>query len=112
MLDADRAALIAAATLAAVDFTPEMHPSANLAAHISAAGRKPAAARPARRPAPALRWALAALVIALAALLVVFRDPVAASLGRLFGYAYIPGAGFVPVDSVWVLKKSGDPGKR
>ena len=36
----------------------------------------------------------------------VFRQPVAAALGRLFGFAYIPGAGFVQVEDVRVLKNA------
>lgn len=50
------------------------------------------------------RWAWAVPVILLA-LLLVFRQPVAASLGRLFGFLYEPGVGFVPIESARVLKQ-------
>lgn len=49
-------------------------------------------------------WITAVLVVAL--LLFVFRQPVMASIGRLFGYAYMPDMGFVAVDEVRVLENA------
>lgn len=52
------------------------------------------------------RWVWVATVLVVIALLLVFRQPVIASLGRLFGYAYIPEMGFVAVDKVRVLENA------
>jgi len=43
-----------------------------------------------------MAW-IVALILALA-LLVAFRQPVMAAVGRLFGYIYIQDAGFLPAD--------------
>lgn len=55
-----------------------------------------------RRPVPRWAWIAASLVVI--ALLFTFRQPVLASIGHLFGYAYVPEAGFVAVDQVRVLE--------
>ena len=96
----DRAALRSASVLAQVDFSSELKP--NPALHER--WRKAASAGSVRENRPALRWAWALVALVVLALLVTFRQPVAAALGRLFGIAYIPGAGFVQVDAVRVLK--------
>ena len=64
---------------------------------------------PASRPVPQafplhLRWVWAALAVALLfAALFLFRQPVLAAVGRLFGYGYIPSTGFIQLDSAQVL---------
>ena len=52
------------------------------------------------------RWAWAAVILALAALLVVYRQPVMASIGRVFGYAYSPETGFINLDEIRVLENA------
>ena len=47
---------------------------------------------------------IAALFIAIV-LLNVFRQPVLASVSRLFGYVYVQDVGFLPSASTWVLKQ-------
>lgn len=62
--------------------------------------------QPERKPRPFLRIVLVGLIFlaVAAALLIPFRQPVLASLGSLFGYLYISGEGFVPIDTVRILK--------
>ena len=96
----DHAALRSASALAQADFSSELKPNAVLRERW----RKAASDVSLRRNRPALRWAWALAALVVLALLVTFRQPVAAALGRLFGIAYIPGAGFVQVDAVRVLK--------
>ena len=52
------------------------------------------------------RWALVTVVLMVALLLFVFRQPVMASIGRLFGYAYMPEVGFVAVNEVRALENA------
>ena len=61
--------------------------------------------RPAMRRLFAARavW-VAALILALA-MLVIFRQPVMAAVGRLFGYVYVQDSGFLPADSTFVLEQ-------
>ncbi len=50
-----------------------------------------------------VKWAFAATLTILLALLIVFRQPVFAAVGRLFGYIYVQDTGFLPADSTLVL---------
>ena len=52
------------------------------------------------------RWVWITAVLVVAVTLFVFRQPVMASIGRLFGYAYVPEVGFVAVDKVRVLENA------
>jgi hypothetical protein len=52
------------------------------------------------------RWAWVTVVLMVALLLFVFRQPVMASIGRLFGYAYMPEVGFVAVNEVRALENA------
>ena len=52
------------------------------------------------------RWIWATVVLVIALLLFVFRQPVIASIGRLFGYAYMPEVGFVAVNEVRALENA------
>ena len=49
------------------------------------------------------KWAWAAALLLVLALLIAFRQPVFAVVGRLFGYIYIQDSGFLPADSTLVL---------
>lgn len=91
-----QSALEPAALLNAVDFTVEARPRRDIQARW-----RQQTTRPSR---PALRWAWAGLAVALLAVLVIFRQPVMASIGRLFGFAYLPKAGFVDLDTARVLQ--------
>ncbi len=51
----------------------------------------------------AVKWAVAATLTILFALLIVFHQPVFAAVGRLFGYIYVQDTGFLPADSTFVL---------
>ena len=97
-------ALQAAALLKNMDFSAELAPQAELRARWIAQVRRLNPPRSTRRQAnPRLAW-IAALLIAIA-LLIVFRQPVLASVSRLLGYVYIPEAGFLPSATTWVLKQ-------
>lgn len=101
---AEREMLEAARRLNAVDLSGEVHPSPEQAARWKQAART--AARPAataRRPA--LRWVWAGLAVALLAVLVIFRQPVMAAVGRLFGFGYSPETGFVRLGDVRMLSR-------
>lgn len=52
------------------------------------------------------RWVWVTVVLVIALLLFVFRQPVIASIGRLFGYAYMPEVGFVAVIEVRALENA------
>ena len=52
------------------------------------------------------RWTWAAIILALVTLLVIYRQPVMASIGRVFGYAYFPETGFINLDQVRVLENA------
>ncbi len=52
------------------------------------------------------RWVWGTAVLVVALLMFFFRQPVIASIGRLFGYAYMPEVGFVAVDEVRVLENA------
>ena len=49
------------------------------------------------------KWAWVAALLLVLALLIAFRQPVFAAVGRLFGYIYIQDSGFLPADSTLVL---------
>ncbi len=51
----------------------------------------------------AVKWVWAVALTFVIALLIVFRQPVFAAVGRWLGYIYIPGSGFLPVESTLVL---------
>ncbi|MEW5829690.1 MAG: hypothetical protein AB1846_12425 [Chloroflexota bacterium] len=51
----------------------------------------------------AVKWTWAAALILVFALLVAFRQPVFAAIGRWLGYIYIPDSGFLPADTTLVL---------
>ncbi len=93
-------ALQAAALLKSLDFSAELAPPAELRSRwIARTSRRSTR----RLSSPRLAWS-AALLIAVA-LLIVFRQPVLASVSRLLGYVYIPEAGFLPSASTRVLKQ-------
>lgn len=94
-----RVTLEPAALLAAVDFSAEIHPRGGLKERWQRQSAR-------LRPRPALRWVWVGLAVALLALLVIFRQPVLASLGRLFGFAYLPQAGFVDLDQARLLQNA------
>ena len=59
-----------------------------------------------KRPARSLfavKWTWAAALILVFALLVAFRQPVFAAIGRWLGYIYVPGSGFLSAESTLVL---------
>jgi hypothetical protein len=77
----------------------EIQPNDPLRSRWAAQARHKAA-----KPFNPLRWVwIGAVVIALA-LLIIFRQPVLASVTQLFGYTYIPETGFVRLETVRVLK--------
>ena len=49
------------------------------------------------------KWAWIVAILLVLALLIAFRQPVFAAVGRLFGYIYIQDSGFLPADSTLVL---------
>ena len=49
------------------------------------------------------KWAWAAALLLVLALLIAFRQPVFAAVGRIFGYIYIQDSGFLPADLTLVL---------
>lgn len=51
----------------------------------------------------ARKWAWVAAPLLVLALLIAFRQPVFAAVGRLFGYIYLQDSGFLPADSTFVL---------
>jgi hypothetical protein len=91
-----QSALETAGLLNAADFTAEVRPRRDIRARWQQQTGRP--------PRPALRWVWAGLAVALLAVLVNFRQPVMASIGRLFGFAYLPQAGFVDLDAARVLQ--------
>ncbi|MDD5370912.1 MAG: hypothetical protein PHQ40_17660 [Anaerolineaceae bacterium] len=102
--DGSDGALEAAAWLLQVDFRSELHPRPGLPARwITGFRRLEEKPRPV---VPLLRsrwtWAALAVVLALAALFI-FRQPVLAAMGRLFGYGYLPQAGFIPLEGTRFL---------
>ena len=100
-----REALGAAQRLAAADPACDARPPLALAARWKQeAGRGYSQKLPARAGAP--RWVWAGLAVALLALLVIFRQPVMAAVGRLFGYGYTPETGFVRLSGTRVLRQA------
>lgn len=55
---------------------------------------------------PRIRWAWLATILVAVSLLIVFRQPVIASIGQVFGFTYVPGMGFVAMDQVQVLENA------
>lgn len=49
------------------------------------------------------KWAWVVALLLVLALLIAFRQPVFAAVGRLFGYIYIQDSGFLPAESTLVL---------
>ena len=84
--------------------TPEFSQALYLELQKQAAQR---ARRPSRYPSethrPRVRWAWLAAILVAVSLLIVFRQPVIASIGQVFGFTYVPGMGFVAMDQVQVL---------
>ena len=98
---ADRSALDAATHLAALDLSPESKVRHSLRTRllaIASAKTQPASSR--RTLRRLLAFGLPAVILLL---LFVFRQPVIASVSRLFGYSYLPGAGFILMDESRVL---------
>ncbi|MCE5207180.1 MAG: hypothetical protein LLG42_02600 [Chloroflexi bacterium] len=52
---------------------------------------------------PQKTWAIIGWVLALLITALIFRQPVLAAAGRLFGYGYFPPAGFVQLDTARIL---------
>lgn len=100
---ADAAALRLAGQLAKVDFRDEMSARPDLQARWQSAARKVGTNQPVARRVNLKLVAWASAVALVLALLVIYRQPVIASLGRLFGYTYFPQVGFVRLDSARVL---------
>ena len=98
---ADRPALDAATHLATLDLSSESKVRHSLRARLLAS------ASPKTQPASTHRTLRRLLAFGLPAvillLLFVFRQPVIASVSRLFGYSYLPGAGFILMDESRVL---------
>lgn len=96
--------LVFAYELAQAEFTDQIAPRPDLQARWRAA----ASQRQAPRPKPfslnlrIAAWAGAAVLVVM--LLLVYREPALASLGRLLGYTYIPQVGFVKLESARVLR--------
>ena len=98
------AALQTAGLLTGMDLAAESAPRPELRqCWAQATAKSPAAHPPRIRFTRRLAW-IVALVLALA-LLVAFRQPVMAAVGRLFGYIYVQDAGFLPADSTLVLQQ-------
>ncbi len=98
---ADRPALDAATHLAALDLSPESKMRHSLRARLLAsASAKTQPASTHRTLRRLLAFGLPAVILLL---LFVFRQPVIASVSRLFGYSYLPGAGFILMDESRVL---------
>lgn len=98
------AALQAAGLLNGLDLAAEAAPRPELRRRWAQANVNPPVTYPTRsRLTQRLAW-VAALVLALA-LLAAFRQPVLASVGRLFGYIYVQDSGFLPADSTLVLQQ-------
>jgi hypothetical protein len=95
----DNTELIPAVLLAAASFDAELRPKAGLRERWLKQ-----TARPPERPALRRLWASAALLLIV--LLILFHQPVLASIGRIFGFAYLPETGFVNLDRVHVLKNA------
>ncbi len=104
LANAEREMLDAARRLNAVDLSGEMRPSPAQAARWKQAAKAAARPAPTARP-PALRWVWAGLAVALLAVLVIFRQPVMAAVGRLFGFGYSPETGFVRLGDVRMLSR-------
>jgi len=98
------AALQTAGLLTGLDLTTEAAPRLELRQRWAQPNAKPPTTHPGRvRFTRRLAWVVA-LILALA-LLVAFRQPVLAAVGRLFGYIYVQDSGFLPVDSTLVLQQ-------
>ena len=98
-------ALTLATRLMTADFHPEIRPQPGLRARWNSQNSQ-ATANPVDRKNRRLRlgWVWAALILlVLIASLLVFRQPVLAAVGRLFGYGYIPQVGFVQLDTALIL---------
>jgi WD40 repeat protein len=98
------AALQTAGILTGMDLAAEAAPWPELRQRWAQATAKSPAALPTRIHFPRrLAW-IVAMILALA-LLVAFRQPVMAAVGRMFGYIYVQDAGFLPADSTLVLRQ-------
>ena len=98
------AALQIAGLLNSMDLAAESAPRSELHQRWAQATAKSPAALPTRiHFTRRLAW-IVALILALA-LLVAFRQPVMAAVGRMFGYIYVQDAGFLPADSTLVLQQ-------
>ena len=100
-----QAALALATRLMAAGFQSEVRPQPGLRARWNAQNSQ-AAANPLERKNRRLRlgWVWAALILlVLIASLLIFRQPVLAAVGRLFGYGYLPQVGFVQLDAALLL---------
>jgi hypothetical protein len=108
-LDNPEAQTIAQAAIALheMDFGAEAAPRAGLRSdwdrHFQMAALDQRSTRSRFRFTRQMAWIIA-LILALA-LLVAFRQPVMAAVGRLFGYIYVQDAGFLPADSTLVLQQ-------
>ena len=98
----DNAPLQAASLLAGMDMDADATPRPELRARWIAHTRTLNPQRSTRNLF-ATKWAWTAILLLVLALLIAFRQPVFAAVGRLFGYIYIQDLGFLPANSTLVL---------
>ena len=98
----DNAPLQAASLLAGMDMDADATPRPELRARWISHTRTLNPQRSTRNLF-ATKWAWTAILLLVLALLIAFRQPVFAAVGRLFGYIYIQDSGFLPADSTLVL---------
>ena len=97
----DAALLELGGQLAALDLSTESKVRYSLRARLLAQGStSPRPASSSRTKRRLLAFGLPAVILLL---LFVFRQPVIASVSRLFGYSYLPGAGFILMEDSRVL---------
>jgi len=97
--------LAVASRLAELDFETELRPPAELRARWLSRSKQVSAKSGVLNFSQRRGWAWAAFAVAiLFAMLFIFRQPVLAAVGRLFGYGYFPKAGFVELDTARVLR--------
>jgi hypothetical protein len=97
--------LMLASRLAEIDFGAELHLQPELRARWISRSKQVSVRAIGSNPDHRTRWVWAAFaVVVLFAMLFIFRQPVLAAVGRLFGYGYFPQAGFVQLDTARVLR--------
>ncbi|MDR3573480.1 MAG: hypothetical protein P4L50_06455 [Anaerolineaceae bacterium] len=97
--------LMLATRLAEIDFGSELRPQPELRARWLWRSKQVTARQAVLTPVQRSRWFWAAFAsLILFAMLFIFRQPVLAAVGRLFGYGYFPQAGFVELDTAQVLR--------